>query len=242
GCPDASAAVARGWGGQREINKITTCFFQVPDSQRGKHHSIGHEGSKRGERLASRQVIEQPQLANGVTKSTQGAGAKQPLTSTAAAQKQPASIEPPKRGRGRPRKQPQEPKEESSPEKPRGRPKGSKSKSPSQAAQKVPYSRRTSGQEGSNREGKLSGQEREQSCQENGVLMSTQDEGASQPSTSSVPPAQEQPASTEPSKRGRGRPRKQPQMQKHSPLPSPSTTLPFKLYSFALSVAFRLPV
>ncbi|XP_077194833.1 high mobility group protein HMGI-C isoform X1 [Paroedura picta] len=66
--------------------------------------------------------------------STRGEGAGQPSTSSTAAQEQPAT--PPKRGRGRPRKQPQEPAGEPSPKRPRGRPKGSKNKSPSKAAQK----------------------------------------------------------------------------------------------------------
>ncbi|KAM6437958.1 high mobility group protein HMGI-C isoform 1-T2 [Liasis olivaceus] len=67
--------------------------------------------------------------------SARGDGAGQPSTS-AAAKEQPATAEPPKRGRGRPRKQPQEPAGEPSPKRPRGRPKGSKNKSPSKAAQK----------------------------------------------------------------------------------------------------------
>uniref|UniRef100_A0A8B9P9J4 High mobility group protein HMGI-C n=1 Tax=Apteryx owenii TaxID=8824 RepID=A0A8B9P9J4_APTOW len=65
--------------------------------------------------------------------SAQGEGPGQPST---AAQEQPATAEPQKRGRGRPRKQPQEPTGEPSPKRPRGRPKGSKNKSPSKAAQK----------------------------------------------------------------------------------------------------------
>ncbi|XP_058045955.1 high mobility group protein HMGI-C isoform X4 [Ahaetulla prasina] len=68
--------------------------------------------------------------------SARGDGAGQPSTSSAAAKEQPATAEPPKRGRGRPRKQPQEPIGEPSPKRPRGRPKGSKNKSPSKAAQK----------------------------------------------------------------------------------------------------------
>ncbi|KAG8137780.1 hypothetical protein E2320_003731, partial [Naja naja] len=68
--------------------------------------------------------------------SARGDGAGQPSTSSAAAKEQPATAEPPKRGRGRPRKQPQEPTGEPSPKRPRGRPKGSKNKSPSKAAQK----------------------------------------------------------------------------------------------------------
>ncbi|XP_067325190.1 high mobility group protein HMGI-C isoform X1 [Anolis sagrei] len=68
---------------------------------------------------------------------TRGEGAGKPSTSSEpAAQEQPAATEPPKRGRGRPRKQPQEPTGEPSPKRPRGRPKGSKNKSPSKAAQK----------------------------------------------------------------------------------------------------------
>ncbi|XP_065258478.1 high mobility group protein HMGI-C [Emys orbicularis] len=67
--------------------------------------------------------------------STRGEGAGQPSTSTAA-QEQPAATAPQKRGRGRPRKQPQEPTGEPSPKRPRGRPRGSKNKSPSKAAQK----------------------------------------------------------------------------------------------------------
>ncbi|KAK9399665.1 high mobility group protein HMGI-C-like [Crotalus adamanteus] len=70
--------------------------------------------------------------------SARGDGAGQPSTSSAASKEQPATAEPPKRGRGRPRKQPQEPTGEPSPKRPRGRPKGSKNKSPSKAAQKVP--------------------------------------------------------------------------------------------------------
>ncbi|XP_066176317.1 high mobility group protein HMGI-C [Sylvia atricapilla] len=65
--------------------------------------------------------------------SAQGEGPGQPST---AAQEQPATAQPQKRGRGRPRKQPQEPTGEPSPKRPRGRPKGSKNKSPSKAAQK----------------------------------------------------------------------------------------------------------
>ncbi|CAM9999270.1 unnamed protein product [Bubo scandiacus] len=65
--------------------------------------------------------------------SAQGEGPGQPST---AAPEQPATAEPQKRGRGRPRKQPQEPTGEPSPKRPRGRPKGSKNKSPSKAAQK----------------------------------------------------------------------------------------------------------
>uniref|UniRef100_A0A8C2TYT3 High mobility group AT-hook 2 n=1 Tax=Coturnix japonica TaxID=93934 RepID=A0A8C2TYT3_COTJA len=65
--------------------------------------------------------------------SSQGEGHGQPST---AAPEQPAAAEPQKRGRGRPRKQPQEPTGEPSPKRPRGRPKGSKNKSPSKAAQK----------------------------------------------------------------------------------------------------------
>ncbi|XP_034984397.1 high mobility group protein HMGI-C isoform X2 [Zootoca vivipara] len=72
--------------------------------------------------------------------SARGEGASQPSASgsaaAAASQEQPATSEPPKRGRGRPRKQPQEPMGEPSPKRPRGRPKGSKNKSPSKAAQK----------------------------------------------------------------------------------------------------------
>uniref|UniRef100_A0A670JTS7 High mobility group AT-hook 2 n=1 Tax=Podarcis muralis TaxID=64176 RepID=A0A670JTS7_PODMU len=74
--------------------------------------------------------------------SARAEGAGQPSTSgsaaaaAAASQEQPATSEPPKRGRGRPRKQPQEPMGEPSPKRPRGRPKGSKNKSPSKAAQK----------------------------------------------------------------------------------------------------------
>ncbi|XP_070611752.1 high mobility group protein HMGI-C isoform X5 [Erythrolamprus reginae] len=68
--------------------------------------------------------------------SARGDGAGQPSTSSAVAREQPAAAEPPKRGRGRPRKQPQEPTGEPSPKRPRGRPKGSKNKSPSKAAQK----------------------------------------------------------------------------------------------------------
>ncbi|KAH0625695.1 hypothetical protein JD844_033893 [Phrynosoma platyrhinos] len=212
----ASAAVAGGWGGQRGIHKNafeSSGFFKVPYKKRGNHQDNRHEGNKRGKRLVSRQVSKQPQLANRVTVRTQVERASQPSTSSAAAaQEQPSSTEPPKRGRGRPRKRPQEPMEEPSPKRPRGRPRGSTKKSPSQAAQKVPYSRRASGQEWSKRGKKLvSGREKVQSQQANGVLMSTQSEGADQPSTSSAAAAQEQPASTEPLKRGRGRPRKQPQ-------------------------------
>uniref|UniRef100_A0A8V0Y7J9 High mobility group AT-hook 2 n=1 Tax=Gallus gallus TaxID=9031 RepID=A0A8V0Y7J9_CHICK len=65
--------------------------------------------------------------------SAQGEG---PGQSSTAAPEQPAAAEPQKRGRGRPRKQPQEPTGEPSPKRPRGRPKGSKNKSPSKAAQK----------------------------------------------------------------------------------------------------------
>ncbi|XP_055506769.1 high mobility group protein HMGI-C [Leucoraja erinacea] len=63
--------------------------------------------------------------------STRGEG---PSQSTSAPE-QPA--EPPqKRGRGRPKKQQQEPTGPPTPKRPRGRPKGSKNKGPSKAAQK----------------------------------------------------------------------------------------------------------
>ncbi|XP_042300356.1 high mobility group protein HMGI-C-like [Sceloporus undulatus] len=102
--------------------------------------------------------------------------------------------------------------EEPSPKRPRGRPKGSTNKSPSQAAQKAPYSRLGRRKRGKKR---VSGREREPSQQVNGALvMSTPSARADQPSTSSAAAAaaQEHPASTEPLKRGRGRPRKHPQV------------------------------
>uniref|UniRef100_A0A8C4RJE6 High mobility group protein HMGI-C n=1 Tax=Erpetoichthys calabaricus TaxID=27687 RepID=A0A8C4RJE6_ERPCA len=56
--------------------------------------------------------------------------------STASQPDQPATTQPQKRGRGRPRKQQQEISGEPAPKRPRGRPKGSKNKGPSKAAQK----------------------------------------------------------------------------------------------------------
>ncbi|KAH0630671.1 hypothetical protein JD844_013945 [Phrynosoma platyrhinos] len=66
------------------------------------------EGDKRREKPVNGQVSGEPQQENRVTMSTRGEGARQPPTSfMAAAQERLASTEPLKRGRGRPRKQPQ---------------------------------------------------------------------------------------------------------------------------------------
>ncbi|XP_042298980.1 high mobility group protein HMGI-C-like [Sceloporus undulatus] len=95
------------------------------------------EGNQRGEKLTNGQVSGQPQQENGVMVRTQGEGAGQPLSSpVAAAQEHIASRKPLQRGRGRPRKHPQEPTGQPSLKRPRGRPKGSKNKGLSQASQK----------------------------------------------------------------------------------------------------------
>ncbi|KAH0630663.1 hypothetical protein JD844_013930 [Phrynosoma platyrhinos] len=180
-------------------------------SQRRSKPVSGWQGSKRGEKAVSGQVRWQPWRENGVTMSTRGEGTGQPSTfCMAVAQEQPASTEPLKKGRGRPRKQPQEPTGEPFPKRPRGRPKGRGNKSPSKAAQKVPYSKRW--------------RERKQLWQGNGAPMSIEGEGASQPLTSSVAAAQDEPANIVPPKKGQGRPRKQPQVsnQKEENFDEPS--------------------
>ncbi|XP_067908202.1 high mobility group protein HMGI-C-like isoform X1 [Heterodontus francisci] len=102
-----------------------------------------------------------------------------PSRQGAAAPKQPAPAEPVRRGRGRPKKQPQEPVGPPTPKRPRGRPIGSKNKEP-RAVQKKAEPPRVKRPRGRPRKWpQRTQQEEEETAQQEGTA-----EGPEEPSTS----------------------------------------------------------